>query len=172
MPWQGWCSGGWINLTSYAILGNLRLLVKIHPLLGWPQVAPGGEHSRWESFVGAIDQLFQKVSVVAFQIHHDHGYISLWLLQQDPLAQKCNPVVLLLTNVQRWILKARLHFKNPIVWTTLYLEGILRHMWTWSSIKCPSNNFRSFAVIIPSAPLQLASNRSFRDEPFKTPKSR
>ena len=60
------------------------------------------------------------------------------VLTQYPRDQKFSPVTLLFP-VRRWMITALLPFKNPMTNATLNLGGILKHMWTWSGINCPSN---------------------------------
>ena len=62
------------------------------------------------------------------------------VLTQYPLAQKCRPDTRFLPNTVRWIKTALLPFKKPITNATLYFGATLRHIWTWSAFKCPSNS--------------------------------
>jgi hypothetical protein len=63
------------------------------------------------------------------------------VLTQYPLAQKCRPDLRFLPNTVRWIRTALLPFKKPITKSMLHFGGTLRHMWIWSDIRCPSNNY-------------------------------
>jgi len=61
------------------------------------------------------------------------------VLTQYPRAQKCRPVTRALPKICLWIRTALLPFMNPIANATLYFGGMLKHIWIWSGIKCPSN---------------------------------
>ena len=66
------------------------------------------------------------------------------VLTQYPRDQKCSPVTRFIFNNSRWIRTALLPFKNPIAKATLYLGGMLKHIWIWSGIRCPSTISRPF----------------------------
>jgi len=61
------------------------------------------------------------------------------VLTQYPRPQKWSPVARLLPKICRWIRTALFPLINPITCATLYFGGMLRHMWIWSGIKCPSS---------------------------------
>ena len=61
------------------------------------------------------------------------------VLTQYPRLQKCSPVTRLFAKICRWIRTAFLFLVNPIPNATLCFRGMLRHIWIWSGIRCPSN---------------------------------
>ena len=60
------------------------------------------------------------------------------VLTQYPRAQKCRPVTRLFSSTFRWIRTALFPFRKPITKAMLNFGGTLKHMCTWSGIKCPS----------------------------------
>ena len=61
------------------------------------------------------------------------------VLTQYPRDQKWSPVTRGLPKICLWIRTALFPFTNPITNATLYFGGMLKHMWIWSGLKCPSN---------------------------------
>jgi hypothetical protein len=89
------------------------------------------------------------------------------VLTQYPRLQKCLRFLCAFLTKYRWILTALLPFRNPITNATLNFGGILKHMWTWSAFKFPSNSSiprcrqRSF-IISPTYRLNLPYRFLFR----------
>ena len=89
------------------------------------------------------------------------------VLTQYPRLQKCLCFVWVFLIKYRWIRTALLPFRNPITNATLNFGGILKHMWTWSALKFPSNSSilhcrqRSF-IISPTCRLNFPYRFLFR----------
>lgn len=60
------------------------------------------------------------------------------VLTQYPRLQKCSPVTPLFPRSCRWIRTTLFPLMNPIANATLYFGRMLRHIWMWSDIRCPS----------------------------------
>jgi hypothetical protein len=62
------------------------------------------------------------------------------VLTQYPRPQKCSPATRLFPKICRWIHTALFPLINPIAKATLSFGAMLKHMWIWSGIRCPSKS--------------------------------